>query len=132
EGGAVPAHARRSHAVEQVYSAANRFDQVLGKSHSHQIAWMGFRQRVVDDFYHLVHRVLLLTDGESADPKARPIGHRSNRCSRVTPEMSVNSALDDWKQRLMIARILSRQLLSGRILQGLSFLEALQLGQTSR
>src|SRR5438034_4995714 len=108
EGGAIPAHARRGHAVEQVHAAPNRFDQVLGKSYTHQVARMRFRQRVVDDFDHLVHRVFFLANRESADPKSRPIAHRLNRRGGLTPEMRVNAALDDGEQRLVIARILTR------------------------
>src|SRR5207253_5151575 len=44
----ISSHPSRSHAVEQVRTSTNRFDQVFGESHSHQIARMGFRQRVVD------------------------------------------------------------------------------------
>src|SRR2546423_6178897 len=73
ERSAVSSHSRRGDAVEQVDAAANAFDQVLGKPDAHQIARVSLRQRVVDDFDHLVHGVLVFPDGQSANSESIPI-----------------------------------------------------------
>src|SRR2546428_4623507 len=97
EGGAISAHSSRSHAVEQVHASTNCFDQIFRESHSHQIARVRFWQRVVDDFDHLVHRVLFLADRESADSEAGPVVHRSDFICGLATQVGVNSSLQDWK-----------------------------------
>src|SRR5437763_1894670 len=62
EDSAVPPHPCRSDAVEEVDAATDPFHEILGESDPHQVAWMRFGERVVDDLDHLVHRVLLFTN----------------------------------------------------------------------
>src|SRR3954466_5193493 len=69
---AVASHPGWRDAVEQIDAAADSFDEVFGETDTHQVARMCFRQRVVDDFEHLVHRVLFLADRQAADAGARP------------------------------------------------------------
>src|SRR5205814_10286793 len=87
-------------------------------------------QRIVDDLDHLVHRVLVFADRESADSEPGPVVHRSYRIGRFAPQTGVNSALYARKERLAIARILSREFLAWRLLvERLRLLASLRLAE---
>src|SRR3954470_7534554 len=118
-----PSHPRGSNAVEEIDAATNAFHQILGETDSHQVAGMGFRQGLVDDLDHLVHRVLFLADGQSADPESRPVVHRPDRLGGFATEMGVDPALNDRKQRLMVSGVVGGHFLSRGSFERLTRLE---------
>src|SRR5438445_11861711 len=56
EGGAVPSHARRRDAIEQVDASYDCFDHVLREPYAHQATRVTRRQHVFDDFHPLATR----------------------------------------------------------------------------
>src|SRR5687768_6477897 len=62
EDRAVPSHARRRDAIEQIDAAANAFNEILRETDAHEIPWVCTGKRVVDHIEHLMHRRLLLAD----------------------------------------------------------------------
>ena len=124
---AVASHPRRRHAIEQVDATPDSLDEVLGETDAHQVAGLGLRQCVVDDFDHLVHRVLVFADREPADPEAGPLVHGPNGFRGLATQLRVDPTLDDREQRLTIARIVGRKFFAGSVFQRLALLESLYL-----
>src|SRR5688572_33156550 len=95
EDGAVPSHARRCDAVEQIDAATDALDQVLRKADAHQVAWVGAWKGRVDHLEHLVHRGFFFTDREPADGVTGPVVHRRDLRGCFTSKCWMYSALND-------------------------------------
>src|SRR5258705_8225862 len=100
EDRAIPAHTGGSDAIDQVDAAPNRLDEVFGEAHPHQVAGVRFRERLVHDLEHLVHRVLFLADGQTSDSEPGPVVHLANRRRGFAAEVRVDASLHDGKKRL--------------------------------
>src|SRR5690349_14189956 len=60
---AVPSHARRRDAIEEIDTATHTFDEILRKAHAHQVSRPIVWQRVVHDLENAVHVRLRFADG---------------------------------------------------------------------
>src|SRR5688572_4406896 len=104
EDGSVSPHARGGDAVEHVDSASDALDQVSGKPDAHEVARACAGKRLVDDVEHLVHRGLLLADGEPSDCEAVPVVHGRESGGGFFSKRSVDATLYDGEQCLPVAR----------------------------
>src|SRR5215218_4106944 len=93
EDGAISSHSRRGDAVKEVYSAADSFDDVIGKPNAHEITGPVFHQGIVYDVEHFVHRRFLFANRQSANAEPIPIVHRGDRRSSFSPELRVDPSL---------------------------------------
>src|SRR5690606_11890296 len=101
KGCAVPAHAGRGHAVEEVNASRNALNEVFGKADTHQVARAIRRQRGVAHLEHGVHVGLGLSYREPADSVTRPVVQIANgRCGFAT-QVRVHAALHHGKERLV-------------------------------
>src|SRR5688572_9599398 len=77
EDRAVPSHARRRDAIEQIDAAANALDEIFREAHAHEVSRACAGKSVVVHFEHLVHRQLLFADGQPANRISGPVMHSS-------------------------------------------------------
>src|SRR5678810_988452 len=96
------AHPGRGYAVEQVDSSSDSFDDVFGKSNSHEVARPVLIERAVDDVEHLVHGWFCFANGKPADCESFPVVHRVDCSDRFQSQACVNTTLDDRKQCLRL------------------------------
>src|SRR5207237_9821217 len=55
EHGAVAAHPRRSHAIEEVDAAGDTLHQIFGRADAHQVTWLARGQLEIDALEDSVH-----------------------------------------------------------------------------
>ena len=101
ENRAVAAHARRRHAVEQVYAAPDAFDEVLGKPDAHEVAraglWRGRRGR-----RRASRTWPALASPTESPPMPKPFQSCiADRRGGFAAKVGVNAALHDGKERLL-------------------------------
>ena len=99
--------AGRHHAVEHVDTTLNGFQDVLGRTHTHQVARTVLGQDVVDHLNHLVHHLRRLANSQSANAGAASVvqlaQHVTDMLGSVLSEVFIGAALYDGKQCLVVA-----------------------------
>src|SRR6185436_12450105 len=104
---AVPRVARRQYAVEHVDSGGDRFDQILGRAHAHQVPGLvrgESRGRVPEDSRAVLLR---LADGEAADRVAVE-ADAFQLFQGFVAQGLVDAALDDPEQQILLAERIPR------------------------
>ena len=101
---AVAGHAGGQHAVEHVHAPQHALDQAVRRTHAHQIARLMLRHEGHHLVQHLVHDLLGLAHGESADAEAGQIQLR-HLLGALDAQIGVERALHDAEQRLILPRL---------------------------
>ena len=84
----------RHHAIEHVDAAAHRFDKVVGRADTHQVARLAVRQVRHHGLDHLEHHGLRLADRQAADGVAVKV-HVGQGAGALDPQRRVGAALHD-------------------------------------
>ena len=92
----------RHDTIKHVHSALYRLQDILWCAYSHQIAWLVFRQYIVDHLYHLVHNLCRLPHSESANGIAVSsfVGYVFGR---LPSEVWILASLHDREEGLLVA-----------------------------
>ena len=93
--------ARGHHAVEHVDAAADAFNQILGRSHAHQIARLFCGHFVHDGVHDLKHLFFRLAHGQAAHGIAM-VADVGKARQRLLSEMRKHAALHNAKERIWI------------------------------
>ena len=92
----------RHDTIEHVHSALYRLQDILWCAYSHQIAWLVFRQYIVDHLYHLVHNLCRLPHSESANGIAVS-SFVGDVFGRLPSEVWILASLHDREEGLLVA-----------------------------
>src|SRR6185503_21060367 len=89
EGGAVSAHARRGHAIEEIHPAAHALDEIFRKTDSHQVSRAIDGQGVSDDVEDAILLWLCFADRQPSHTEPAPIVHLRDGGRRLATQRLV-------------------------------------------